>query len=187
MGLTPMDIHNKQFSRALFGYHRGEVDDFLDQIIREFEQLLRENARLRDQVQLCEQQLQEYRSLESTINRTLVTAQEAAEEVKANARKEADLIIQEARLQAERLIEAGETKARRLLEENADLKRQAAELRAQLRNLLRGQMELLDRMLPEKAFESTGPAAPNAAPPPAGAGTGPAPGVAGRPKAAGEP
>lgn len=152
--LTPMDIHNKQFGRALFGYHRGEVDDFLDQIIQEFEQLLRENARLRDQVQLVEQQLKEYRNLESLINRTLVTAQEAAEEVKANARKEADLIIQEARLQAERLIESGEAKARHLVEENAQIRRQTAELRAQLRSFLRAHLELLDRMMPDRASDA---------------------------------
>lgn len=144
MGITPLDIHNKEFPKKLRGYDADAVDEFLDQVIREFELLIKESGHWKEQVEALTQKLEQYRVLEETINRTLVVAQEAAEEVKANAKKEADLIIQEARLQAERILEAGQAKARRIMEENADLSRAAHTLRTQVRALLKAQLEAIE-------------------------------------------
>ena len=144
MALTPLDITNKEFRVRLRGYDRDAVDEFLDQIIREFEVLIKENAASKEQIELLSQRVEQYRALEETINKTLVIAQESAEEIKANARREADLIIQEARLQAERILEAGQAKARRIMEENADLARAAQVLRGQVRALLQSQLEAID-------------------------------------------
>lgn len=145
MALTPLDITNKEFRKKLFnGYDNDQVDEFLDQIIREFEVLIKESGTLKEQVELLNQRVEQYRALEETINKTLVIAQDSAEEIKANARREADLIIQEARLQAERILEAGQAKARRIMEENADLARAAQTLRVQVRALLQSQLEAID-------------------------------------------
>lgn len=144
MGITPLDIHNKEFPRKIRGYDPDAVDEFLDQVIREFESLIKENGRLKEQLDHVALKLEEYKQLEDTINRTLVVAQETAEDVKTNARKESDLIIQEARLQAERIIEAGQSKARRIMEENADLSRAAVALRTQVRALLQSQLNAID-------------------------------------------
>lgn len=146
MALTPLDITNKEFRVRFRGYERDAVDEFLDQIIREFEVLIRENASLKEQQELLSQRLEQYRSLEETINKTLVVAQESAEEIKTNARREADLIIQEARLQAERVLEAGQVKARQVVEENADLFRAAQVLRGQVRALLQSQLDAIDHL-----------------------------------------
>lgn len=145
MALTPLDITNKEFRKKLFnGYDNDQVDEFLDQIIREFEVLIKESGTLKEQVELLNQRVEQYRALEETINKTLIIAQDSAEEIKANARREADLIIQEARLQAERILEAGQAKARRTMEENADLARAAHTLRVQVRALLQSQLEAID-------------------------------------------
>jgi cell division initiation protein len=145
MALTPLDIHNKEFPKKTFGgYDRDAVDEFLDQVIRDFEHLIKESDRAKQQVEDLAAKLEQYKSLEDTINATLVVAQEAAEEVKANARKQADLIIQEARLQAERIIEAGQAKSRRIMEENSDLTRAAHTLRTQVRAILQAQLQAID-------------------------------------------
>lgn len=147
MALTPLDIHNKQFKKRLFGgFDRDEVDGFLDQVIREFEVYAREINRYKEQIEHLTQKLVQYRSLEETINKTMVVAQETAEEIKGNARREADLIIQEARLQAERIIQAGQAKSRRIAEENADLVRAAFVLRTQVRAMLQAQLEALGEL-----------------------------------------
>lgn len=146
MGLTPLDITNKEFPVRVRGYDRNAVDEFLDQIIREFEALVKENASLKEQTELLSQRVEQYRALEDTINKTLVIAQESAEEIKTNARQEADLIIQEARLQAERILEAGQAKARRIMEENADLLRAVQTLRTQVRAMLQAQLEAIDHL-----------------------------------------
>ncbi|HYF95795.1 MAG TPA: DivIVA domain-containing protein [Symbiobacteriaceae bacterium] len=145
MSLTPLDIHNKDFPKKTFGgYDKDAVDDFLDQVMGEFDRMIKENDRLKTQIEDLNMKLDQYRSLEETINKTLVVAQEAAEEVKANAKKNADLIIQEARLQAERIIETGQVKARRIMEENADLARAAHTLRTQVKSMLQAQLEAID-------------------------------------------
>lgn len=43
MPLTPLDIHNKEFSRRLRGYDEDEVNEFLDQVIKDYEGVIREN------------------------------------------------------------------------------------------------------------------------------------------------
>ncbi|HEY3365598.1 MAG TPA: DivIVA domain-containing protein [Symbiobacteriaceae bacterium] len=144
MALTPLDIHNKEFPTKFRGYDPDTVDEFLDQIIREFEALIKESAHLKDQVESLNLKLEQYRNLEETINKTLVVAQDTAEEIKSNARREAELQIQEARLQAERIIEAGQSKARRIMDENADLSRVAQILRTQVRATLQAQLEAID-------------------------------------------
>ncbi len=144
MALTPLDIHNQDFPRKFRGYDPDAVDEFLDQVIREFELLIKENAHLKEQVEHLNQKLEQYQNLEETINKTLVTAQQSAEEVKNSARREADLIIQEARLQAERILEAGQSKARKIMEENADLARAVETLRTQVKSLLKAQLQAID-------------------------------------------
>lgn len=145
MALTPLDIHQKEFPKKAFGgYDKDAVDEFLDQVIREFEHLIKESDRAKQQVEDLNLKLEQYSSLENTITQTLVVAQEAAEEVRANAKKQADLIIQEARLQAERIIEAGQAKARRIMDENADLARAAHTLRTQVRAVLQAQLQAID-------------------------------------------
>lgn len=42
MPLTPVDIHNKEFSKRMSGYDRDEVNEFLDQVIKDYELLIRE-------------------------------------------------------------------------------------------------------------------------------------------------
>lgn len=155
MALTPLDITNKQFPVRVRGFDRDAVDEFLDQVIREFEALIKENGSLKEQVELLSQRVEQYRALEDTINKTLVVAQESAEEIKVNARRESELIIQEARLQAERILEAGHAKSRRIMEENADLAKTVHVLRGQIRALLESQLEAIDT-LPD-TFETAGP------------------------------
>lgn len=162
MPLTPMDIHNKEFKRAaLGGFDRNDVDEFLDLVVQEFEQNLRQIADLQEQVATLERRLEEYRSLEDALNRTLVAAQETADEIKAQARKEAQLILREAQQQsqsvlrdghqqAQALIEAGRSRTERILAENTHLQRVTDVLRHQLRALLQAQLDLLDRGLPDE-------------------------------------
>lgn len=145
MSLTPLDIHNKEFPRKWFGgYDRDTVDEFLNEIIRQMEVLLREQTHFKEQIDNLNAKLEQYRNLEETINKTLIVAQETAEDVRTNARKEAELIIQDARLQAERIIEGGQAKSRRITEETADLARVAHTLRTQIRSVLQSQMSAID-------------------------------------------
>lgn len=144
MLLTPLDIQNKEFRRAFRGYHDEQVDEFLDQIIKDYTELMNESIVLKEQVEGLRGQLGQYHQLEETLNKTLIVAQQTAEEVRSNARKEAEVILQEARLQAERLVEAGQAKARKIVADHEELLKTSHVFRSKLRSMVKAQLELLE-------------------------------------------
>ena len=106
MPLTPLDIHNKEFTRKFRGYDEDEVNEFLDQVIKDFELLLRENRQQQEVIQNMQSRVDYFSSMEETLNKSIIVAQEAAEEVKANATKKASLIVKQAEREAEQLQDA---------------------------------------------------------------------------------
>ncbi len=143
MALTPLDIHNKEFRKGFRGYAEEEVDEHLDEIVKEFEALIKENVRIKDEVDKMKGQVEHYRQLEQTLHNTLVVAQSTAEEVKASARKEAELIIRDADQKADQIVNEGYAKVRKIVAENEEIRRQTQIMKTRLRTLLQAQMELL--------------------------------------------
>jgi cell division initiation protein len=188
MPLTPYDIHNKEFKRSFRGYDVDEVNDFLDQIIKDFELLTREKLELEQQVeelqaeierlmegesmfqtgpQQAQQQqtpppapqpMQRYpepmpqlqpssaalTSMEQSIHKSIRVAQEVAEEVRLNAKKEAELIVQEAEKNADRIINEALQKARAIHSELLDLNQKATVYRARFRTVVQSHFDILE-------------------------------------------
>ncbi len=141
--LTPLDIHNKEFSRGFRGYDEDEVNEFLDQVIKDYELALREKKALEEQVAELEQKLGHFSSIEATLNKSIVIAQEAAEEVKRNAQKEAKLIVREAEKNADRIINEALMKSRKVSFDIEELKKQSKVFRSRFRMLLEAQLDML--------------------------------------------
>ena len=94
--LTPLDIENKKFAKQMVnGYSVDEVDEFLDELTRDYEKLYKENTEVRARVGDLEASLEKYKNIEATLQSTLMMAQSTAEEVKNVAQKEADQIVKE--------------------------------------------------------------------------------------------
>jgi cell division initiation protein len=145
MPLTPLDIHNKEFSKRLRGYDEDEVNEFLDQIIKDYEALLRENKDLSSQVSSLTDRLGHFSNIEDTLSRTIIVAQEAADELRQNAKKEAQLLIKEAEKNADRIINESLSKARKLAIENEELKKMASIYRTRFKMLIEAQLEMLNQ------------------------------------------
>jgi cell division initiation protein len=144
MPLTPLDIHNKEFSRAFRGYDEDEVNEFLDRVIKDYEALIRENKELYDKIGRLEERLAHFTHMEESLSRAIVIAQETAEEVKNNANKEAQLIIREAEQNADRIVNEALARAREASMGVEELKRQVVTFRARLRSLIQTQLEIID-------------------------------------------
>jgi cell division initiation protein len=149
--LTPLEIHNKEFSKAFRGYREGEVDEFLDEIIRDYEQVLKENAVLKEQVEAANKELGHYRTLEEVLQKAIIVAQEAAEEVKSSARKEAELLIKEAQEAADRLKEDARERLRKTAENNEELIRQRDLFVARMKAVVRSYLDLLEELKEEES------------------------------------
>lgn len=143
MPLTPLDIHNKEFSRGFRGYDEDEVNDFLDQIIKDYETLIREKKDLEQKVNNSEEKLSHFSSIETTLNKSILVAQQTAEEVKQNANKEARLIVMEAKKNADRIINEALEKSRKVTINIEELKKEANVYRTRFQMLIEAQLELL--------------------------------------------
>jgi len=141
--LTPLDIHNKEFKRSFRGYNEDEVDEFLDRVVKDYEQLYRENLDLKETIDRLNSKLDHFQHMENTLHNTLVIAQETAEEVKLNAKKETELMIKEAEVRSQRLIDEAMSKVRRMTGEYEELQKQAQIYRTRMRTLVQAQLEML--------------------------------------------
>lgn len=144
MPLSPLDIHNKEFSKVFRGYAEDEVNEFLDQIIKDFEILLREKKELEDKVTTMTEQMNRYNMLEDTLQKSIIVAQEAAEEVRRNSQKEAKLIVKEAEKNADRIVNEALAKARKVTIEIDELKKQSKVFRNRFKMLVEAQLDLLN-------------------------------------------
>ena len=101
--ITPLDIENKKFSKQMMnGYNVDEVDDFLDDLTLDYSKNYKELTELRDKVAELNNSLEHYKTIEETLQNTLLMAQTTAEDVKKVARQQADQIINEAKGNAQK-------------------------------------------------------------------------------------
>lgn len=145
MALTPLDIHNKEFSRSFRGYDEDEVNEFLDLVIKDYEAVIRENKDLQNQLLAIQERLDHFSNIEETLSKTIIVAQEAADELKSNSKKEAQLILKEAEKNADRIINESLSKSRKIAVEIEELKKQASIYRTRFRTLVEAQLELLSK------------------------------------------
>lgn len=146
MRLTPLEIRKQTFSRRrLGGVDAEEVQDFLNLVASEFEELLRDNALVGERLTQADQKIHEFRSMEETLRRTLVRAEQLKNESKDNARRECELVLQEARLRAERVLEDARNRLRQLTDEIEELQKKKEVFLHRFRSLVSMQMELLDQ------------------------------------------
>ncbi|MBI4680800.1 MAG: DivIVA domain-containing protein [Nitrospirae bacterium] len=144
MRITPLDIQQKQFPVKFRGFDEEEVDSFLELIREEMEELLRENASMREESKRLEKQLKEYKNIESTLKDTLVATQQMVEDYKNTAKKDAELIIKEAELKAEEIIKNAQEKVIKIHEDITDLKGVRRHFKEEVKRLIESHIRMLD-------------------------------------------
>ena len=144
MRITPLDIQQKQFPMKFRGFDIEEVYGFLEIIREEMEDLLRENASLKENLQRLENQIKEYRDMETTLRETLLTAQQLVEDYKTNARKEAELVVREAELKADSVLKEAQEKVIKIHEDIVDLKGIRRHFKEEIKRLVEGHLKMLE-------------------------------------------
>ncbi|MGG7077691.1 DivIVA domain-containing protein [Clostridium sardiniense] len=144
MKLTPMDINNKEFKRGLRGYNPDEVDEFLDEVVDNYEELYKENAKLKEKLDVLGEQVGHYAKIETTIQNTLVLAQNAADQAKETSQKEAELIVKNANETAQRIVDKAHSDVIQINDEFDRVKQEFIKFRAKFRNFINTQLETFD-------------------------------------------
>ena len=161
MPLTPLDIHNKEFSRGFRGFVEDEVNEFLDQVIKDYELIIREKKDIEQQLKAANTRLDHYVKIEDTLKQSIIIAQEAAEEVKKNANQEAKLIVGEAEKNADRIVQEAIAKSRQVMMDMEELKKQVMIYKSRFRMLVESQLELIENGEWERSLSFDAPASDN--------------------------
>jgi cell division initiation protein len=146
MRITPMDIRQQQFTVRFRGFDRQEVDAFLADVAADYEQLVKENALLKEQVAALEERSRGIEGREKLLQDTLLTTQRLAEEMKDGAKREANLLVREAELQGDKLLEEARAEEAKIKAEILALKR----TRRQLAEGLRVTLDMYQRLVNEE-------------------------------------
>lgn len=150
MRLTAMDITNKEFKKVLRGYDSDEVEDFLEEVAKEFEILYKDNSSYKERLDILEEKLEHYTKMENTIQNTLLLAQNTAEQSKATTQKEAELILRNANDSAQKILDKAHNDVVKVNDDYERLKQEFIMFRAKFRNFLNTQRETFESL--EKEF-----------------------------------
>ena len=153
--LTPADIHNKEFSRGFRGYNEEEVDDFLDEIVSAVEELIKQNTRLAEDLELERKKTAQYQEMEKNLHETMDVAQKTAEEAVQSAKIRVEEMERAAKEDCDRLRHQTEMAIQRRMEDATAKVRVQQELYeagiarerqfiVRLRSLLRSELAILN-------------------------------------------
>ena len=155
--LSVVDIQNKEFKKSKFGgYNIEDVNDYLEQIVKSYQELLNENYALKDKVNVLNESVQYYRTMESTIQNVLVLADKTAQDTKAAAYEKAEQIKKEADERADkitslaeervaRIIDQGRQEAYELSQKVEEARSQYIAYKAQFKQILQAQLDFIEQ------------------------------------------
>lgn len=155
--LSVVDIQNKAFKKnKIGGYNVEEVNDYLEQIIKSYQEVLNENYALKDKINVLNESVQYYRTMESTIQNVLVLADKTAQDTKAAAYEKAEQIKKEADERAEKITSLAEERVSRIIDQGRqeayelgnkveEAKRQYLTYKTQFKQLLQAQVDFLEQ------------------------------------------
>jgi cell division initiation protein len=144
MSLTPVEIRHVRLGRRPLGYARGTTDRLLADIAASFEDVWRDRADLRDEIERLESELHRQREVEEALRSTLLSAERLADELRARAHHEADLIVEEARVKAREITAGAEAERERIRGEIRRLRSVETQVRSDYRAFLAAALDRLE-------------------------------------------
>ena len=155
MKITPLDIRKQEFGKQLRGYDVDEVQSFLEMVADEFEAAQTAKSQLSKKVEFLEAKLKEYQQMESNLQDAMMNAQKAGRSAEEESGKRSELIIQNSQLEADRILQDARRKYQNLLDDIARLEGQRRSFILKMKQILRGQVELLEILEEEELPKSS--------------------------------
>ena len=134
MPITSLEIKDKTFGTRFRGFDPEEVDEFLDIVVRDYEDLVRSNHDKDLHIKSLEERLSYFDEMKDSLSQSVLIAQDTAERVKQAANERSNNIIQQAEQSAQRLLEEAKYKANEILRQAADNAKKVAVETEELKN-----------------------------------------------------
>lgn len=136
----------RKFNNSFPGYNKNEVNSFVKNVTTEYESMLN-NLKTRDkEIETLKKELEHYKSIESTLNRAILIAEESSQNIKKTAFDESKIILEDAKKNASRIINNALIKAEKVEMEANNLKRQVAQYKRRYKNILEEQLDQIERL-----------------------------------------
>lgn len=143
--ISANDIRDKKFEKAAFGYKQEEIDEFLSQLIVEFDEIDAEREDLHSKIQLLADKVREYRQDEDALKDALLGAQKQGHKVISDAQEKAQAIIEQAEEKAKALLEEATTQHDEAMERNrAEIAKEKEKLVAAQKEVTEFKRDLFD-------------------------------------------
>lgn len=120
MKITPIEIRQKEFEKVFRGYEKEAVDAFLQSLSVEWEKLMDDNKSLAKKVEVAEKEIDRLREVETSLFRTLKSAEETGNALIEAANKKSELYIKEAQMNANNMLTEARFKSKSLIEDAED-------------------------------------------------------------------
>ncbi|WP_261700842.1 DivIVA domain-containing protein [Weissella soli] len=153
--LTPQEIHAKEFSGRGRNYDKAEVNEFLDQVVIDFETVTEENKTLKTKLAEADAAAKQVEDMKQSVNASILIAQEAADRLKKQTESEVAATLQQAQVEAQKIVMEATAKANNitsesqqvnaaLVEEKQVLTADMGNFKNKLTSLLQAQLDLIN-------------------------------------------
>ena len=129
---------------SLNGYNKLEVNNFVNEVTSEYERMLSKLKSQDEEIKQLKEDLEKYKNMESTLNRAIVVAEDASNQIKRVARDEAKGVIEDAKRNASRIVNEALLKADKIEQDAETLKRRVVIFKRRLRSVVDEQVEFID-------------------------------------------
>ena len=140
--LTPVDIQQKKFRTGL-GYEKKDVNAFFDIVADSYEKLYRSNAELKEKVLTLTDGLQNYKSKEAELEKSIMIAEKDSEDTKSKAQQEAKNIKLDAKNKAKNILADAQKELEEITQKISELETQYAAYKSNFVYFMKKQFELL--------------------------------------------
>lgn len=145
--LTPQEITGKEFGKAVFGgYDMAPVDNFMEAVAKDYADLYKENAVLKNKMKVLVEKIEEYRATEDAMRMALLTAQKMAKEITDEAEKKSRSMVEDAERAAREKIESYRKEVADEQAKVEAVKSETALFVAKVKELLGGQASFLEKL-----------------------------------------
>jgi len=143
MNFTPNELQNVVFRRTPIGFHQNQVYELMQRVVEDYAAYIRENTKLKEKLEEAHERLQYYKGIETSLQNSLLVAQQSSEEVVSNARQQAENIVMEAKVRALETIDGANRQVSSTLFEKERLERELQAFRIRAESLLQAQITLM--------------------------------------------
>lgn len=134
----------RKFNSSFNGYSKLEVNNFVNEVTNEYETMLTKLKNQDEQIKSLKSELEKYKSMENTLNRAIMVAEDSSNQIRKVARDEAQGVIEDARRNASRIVNDALLKADKIEQDAENLKRRVIVFKRRLRNVVDEQIAFID-------------------------------------------